>query len=64
MLDIAYIRSEGFRRYFANTSWLVAEKVVRIGVAFFVGIRVARRTPQLCHQSRCPVFCRGLTGHG
>jgi len=42
MLDIAYIRSEGFRRYFANTSWLVAEKVVRIGVAFFVGIWVAR----------------------
>lgn len=35
-------RSQGFKRYFLNTSWMMSEKVVRIFVAFFVGIYVAR----------------------
>lgn len=35
-------RSHGFRRYFFNTSWMMSEKVVRIFVAFFVAIYVAR----------------------
>ncbi len=33
---------EGFRRYFANTSWLFAEKILRMFVGLFVGIWVAR----------------------
>lgn len=33
---------KGFRRYFANTSWLFAEKVLRIIAGVFVGIYVAR----------------------
>ena len=32
----------GFKRYFANTSWLMAEKVLRMTVALFVVIYVAR----------------------
>lgn len=32
----------GFRRYFANTSWLVAEKVLRMVVGLLVGVWVAR----------------------
>lgn len=32
----------GFRRYFSNTSWLMAERVLRMAVALFVGIYVAR----------------------
>ena len=32
----------GFRRYFANTSWLIAEKITRLAVGLFVGIWVAR----------------------
>ncbi|WP_141266860.1 flippase [Thermodesulfovibrio sp. Kuro-1] len=32
----------GFRKYFANTSWLMAEKVFRTGVTLFVGVWVAR----------------------
>lgn len=32
----------GFLRYFANTSWLFAEKTVRMVVGLFVGIWVAR----------------------
>lgn len=35
-------RSHSFRRYFANTSWLVGEKITRIFVSFFVGILLAR----------------------
>jgi O-antigen/teichoic acid export membrane protein len=35
-------RSQGFRRYFFNTSWMMAERVVRIFVSLFVGIYVAR----------------------
>ena len=32
----------GFRKYFANTSWLLAERIIRMGVLLFVGIYVAR----------------------
>lgn len=32
----------GFQRYFANTSWLFAEQIVRLVAALFVGIWVAR----------------------
>ncbi|WP_297837146.1 flippase [Ignavibacterium sp.] len=34
--------SETFKRYFANTSWMFAEKIFRTLIAFFVGIYVAR----------------------
>ena len=33
---------EGFRRYFANTSWMLGEQVLRIIAGLFVGIWVAR----------------------
>lgn len=33
---------EGFQRYFSNTSWLMAERVLRMVVALFVGVYVAR----------------------
>jgi O-antigen/teichoic acid export membrane protein len=32
----------GFRKYFANTSWLLSERVLRMVVSLFVGIYVAR----------------------
>jgi O-antigen/teichoic acid export membrane protein len=32
----------GFRKYFANTSWLLAERALRMAVSLFVGIYVAR----------------------
>jgi len=32
----------GFKRYFANTSWLMAEKVLRMVVGLLVGVYVAR----------------------
>ena len=32
----------GLRRYFANTSWLIAEKIFRLAVGLFVGVWVAR----------------------
>ena len=32
----------GFRKYFANTSWLMAERIIRMTVALFVGVYVAR----------------------
>lgn len=32
----------GFRRYFANTSWLFAEKILRMVVGLLVGVWVAR----------------------
>jgi O-antigen/teichoic acid export membrane protein len=35
-------RSQGFKRYFLNTSWILFERVIRIFVTFFVGIYVAR----------------------
>ena len=34
--------SEGFKRYFANTSWLMAERVFSMAVGMAVGIYVAR----------------------
>ncbi len=36
------LRSKGFRLYFANTSWLVAEKIISMAISFFVGVYVAR----------------------
>ncbi|MCK4430105.1 MAG: oligosaccharide flippase family protein, partial [Candidatus Aminicenantes bacterium] len=36
------IRSSGFRRYFANTSWLISEKIFTMLISFFVGVYVAR----------------------
>ena len=32
----------GFRKYFANTSWLIGERIFRMGVSLFVGIYIAR----------------------
>lgn len=32
----------GFRRYFVNTSWLFAEKILRMVVGLIVGVWVAR----------------------
>ena len=32
----------GFRKYFANTSWLMGERILRMAVSLFVGILVAR----------------------
>jgi len=32
----------GFRKYAKNTSWLIGEKVLRMGVSIFVGVWVAR----------------------
>ena len=32
----------GFRKYFANTSWLMTERILRMTVALLVGIYVAR----------------------
>ena len=34
--------NQGFMRYFRNTSWLFAEKILRMFVGLFVGIWVAR----------------------
>lgn len=34
--------SEAFKKYFANTSWMFAEKVIRLLIAFFVGVYVVR----------------------
>lgn len=33
---------QGFRKYFFNTGWLIAERVVRLLVGLFVGVYVAR----------------------
>jgi len=30
------------RKYFSNTSWLLGERILRMGVSFFVGIYVVR----------------------
>lgn len=35
-------RSDTFKKYLANTSWLFAEKVIRLLIAFFVGIYIIR----------------------
>jgi O-antigen/teichoic acid export membrane protein len=36
------ISSQGFKRYFANTSWLMGHRVFSMVVALFVGVYVAR----------------------
>jgi O-antigen/teichoic acid export membrane protein len=36
------LKHSGFRRYAGNTSWLIAEKVLRMVVSLFVGVWVAR----------------------
>jgi O-antigen/teichoic acid export membrane protein len=33
---------QGFRKYLANTSWLIGEKILRLTVGVFVGVYVAR----------------------
>lgn len=37
-----FISSKGFLKYFYNTSWLLSERLINLGVAFFVGVYVAR----------------------
>ena len=37
-----FLASPGFRKYFANTSWLLGERVLRMVASLFVGIYVAR----------------------
>jgi len=39
---LQFFASPGFRKYFANTSWLLGERVLRMLVSLFVGIYVAR----------------------
>jgi O-antigen/teichoic acid export membrane protein len=36
------LRSAGFRKYLANTSWLFFERIIRLGVVLATGILVAR----------------------
>ena len=38
--------SVGFRRYLSNTSWLIAERVIRMATAFVTGIIMARYLKQ------------------
>ena len=37
-----FLTSQEFRKYFANTSWLLGERVLRMIISLFVGIYVAR----------------------
>lgn len=37
-----FIQSKGFRKYFANTGWMMFNQVFNLGIAFFVGVYVAR----------------------
>ncbi len=37
-----FLSNKGFRKYFANTSWLLGERVFRMTISLFVGIYVAR----------------------
>ncbi len=37
-----FIRSDGFQKYFQNTSWMFLEKFLRMGISLAVGIYVAR----------------------
>tara|TARA_B100000945_G_scaffold311669_1_gene305219 strand:+ start:1108 stop:2424 length:1317 start_codon:yes stop_codon:yes gene_type:complete len=39
---LSFLKSKGFRKYFANTSWLLGERVLRMVISLFVGIYVAR----------------------
>jgi len=36
------IHSQGFKRYFTNTSWMITEKIIRMAAIVFVGVYVAR----------------------
>ena len=40
--SLQQISREGFRRYLSNTGWLMAERVLRLGVGLLVGVYVAR----------------------
>jgi len=35
-------QSAGFRKYFSSTSWLMGERVLRMGVSFIIGVYVVR----------------------
>ena len=37
-----FLKSQKFSKYFANTSWLLGERVLRMIISLFVGIYVAR----------------------
>ena len=39
---ISLFNSEGFKKYFQNTSWLMIERVIRMGVALLMAAYVAR----------------------
>jgi O-antigen/teichoic acid export membrane protein len=39
---MAIINHPSFRKYFANTSWLLVERILRMGITLLVGIYVAR----------------------
>ena len=39
---LQFFASPGFRKYFANTSWLLGERILRMVVSLLVGIYVAR----------------------
>ena len=39
---LQFFARPGLRKYFANTSWLLAERALRMAVSLFVGIYVAR----------------------
>jgi len=38
---LQFFARPGFRKYFANTSWLLGERVLRMGGSLFVGFYVA-----------------------
>jgi len=42
MKAVSNTHSSGFKRYFANTSWLMGHRVLSMVVALFVGVYVAR----------------------
>jgi O-antigen/teichoic acid export membrane protein len=37
-----FLKSEGFLKYFKNTSWLLFDKILRIIIALFIGVWVGR----------------------
>ena len=37
-----FFARSGFRKYFANTSWLLGERILRMAISLFIGIYVAR----------------------
>lgn len=41
-IKMSYQFSSGFKKYFANTSWLMLERILRMGMALLVGVYVAR----------------------